>query len=113
MHPLWVLFVADTAATVIVFVSNLICKNASVYDPYWTVQPVLLITAMYWQYGVRPALFFRRWAGYLFFWERRLNILPIRKCTPTGVIQTAASALTRGCGGIPGIPIILGRYWSG
>ncbi|MDR2516761.1 MAG: DUF1295 domain-containing protein [Spirochaetaceae bacterium] len=51
MHPLWALFAADTAATVMVFMSNLICKNASVYDPYWSVQPVLLITAMFWQYG--------------------------------------------------------------
>ena len=33
------LLVADTAATVFTFVFSLIFKNASVYDPYWSVQP--------------------------------------------------------------------------
>ncbi|MBR7080268.1 MAG: hypothetical protein IKI40_07080, partial [Treponema sp.] len=33
------LLIADVLATVIVFVFSLIFKNASVYDPYWSVQP--------------------------------------------------------------------------
>ena len=39
------LLIADLAATVITFIFSLIFKNASVYDPYWSVQPpVILIT---------------------------------------------------------------------
>jgi len=40
MHPLWVAFVADVAATLAVFVVSLAVRNASVYDPYWSVAPV-------------------------------------------------------------------------
>ena len=40
------IFFADVAATVIVFIFSLIFGNASVYDPYWSVQPpvILLVT---------------------------------------------------------------------
>ena len=37
------LFLADTAATVFVFIFSLIFKNASVYDPYWSVQPPVIL----------------------------------------------------------------------
>lgn len=37
------LLLADVAATVIVFVFSLIFKNASVYDPYWSVQPPVIL----------------------------------------------------------------------
>ena len=39
------LLVADTAATVFTFVFSLIFKNASVYDPYWSVQPPVILAA--------------------------------------------------------------------
>lgn len=43
---IWVnLLIADVIATIIVFAFSLIFKNASVYDPYWSVQPVVIITA--------------------------------------------------------------------
>lgn len=46
-YPL-ALFLADVTATVIVFIFSLIFKNASVYDPYWSVQPpVILIFTIY------------------------------------------------------------------
>ncbi|MDR1903965.1 MAG: hypothetical protein LBQ88_16980, partial [Treponema sp.] len=41
--PLVNMFIADSVATVIVYVFNLVFKNASVYDPYWSVQPPLLL----------------------------------------------------------------------
>ena len=45
--PFWAdLLIADIAATVITFAFSLIFKNASVYDPYWSVQPIV-ITAAY------------------------------------------------------------------
>lgn len=42
--PYWLsIFLADVAATVIVFMFSLIFKNASVYDPYWSVQPPVIL----------------------------------------------------------------------
>ena len=37
------LLIADVAATVTTFIFSLIFKNASVYDPYWSVQPMVII----------------------------------------------------------------------
>ena len=39
------LLVADITATAVVFVFSLIFKNASVYDPYWSVQPPVILIA--------------------------------------------------------------------
>ncbi|MDD4848484.1 MAG: DUF1295 domain-containing protein [Bacteroidales bacterium] len=41
---LWRLFAADFAATVFVWIFGLIFKNTSVYDPYWSVAPPLMLT---------------------------------------------------------------------
>ena len=37
------LLISDIAATIFVFVFSLILGNASVYDPYWSVQPIVII----------------------------------------------------------------------
>ena len=37
------LFLADVAATIVVFIFSLLLKNASVYDPYWSVQPPVIL----------------------------------------------------------------------
>ena len=37
------LLIADAVATVFVFAFSLVFHNASVYDPYWSVQPVVII----------------------------------------------------------------------
>ncbi len=39
------LLLADVAATVIVFIFSAIFGNASVYDPYWSVQPPVILVA--------------------------------------------------------------------
>ena len=42
--PMWLsLLLADIGATVVVFVFSLIFNNASVYDPYWSVQPPVIL----------------------------------------------------------------------
>lgn len=42
----WVsLLLADVAATVLTFIFSLIFRNASVYDPYWSVQPIVILLA--------------------------------------------------------------------
>ena len=44
--PFWLsLFLADVAATLFTFAFSLIFRNASVYDPYWSVQPVLILAS--------------------------------------------------------------------
>lgn len=40
------LLIADVAATVFTFIFSLIFKNASVYDPYWSVQPPVILLAI-------------------------------------------------------------------
>lgn len=39
------LLVADCVATVVTFVFSVIFRNASVYDPYWSVQPIVIVFA--------------------------------------------------------------------
>ncbi len=39
------LLVADAIATVITFIFSVIFKNSSVYDPYWSVQPMVICAA--------------------------------------------------------------------
>ena len=43
------LFIADVSSTIIVFLFSLIFKNASVYDPYWSVQPIIIV----WLYVIK------------------------------------------------------------
>ncbi|MCD8178026.1 MAG: DUF1295 domain-containing protein [Tannerellaceae bacterium] len=45
-HLLWRLFLADFAATVFVWFIGMIFDNASLYDPYWSVAPPLLLTLL-------------------------------------------------------------------
>ncbi len=39
------LLIADAVATVVTFFFSLVFKNASVYDPYWSVQPPVILIA--------------------------------------------------------------------
>ena len=39
------LLIADVVATIFTFVFSLIFDNASVYDPYWSVQPIVIVMA--------------------------------------------------------------------
>ena len=39
------LLIADVVATIFTFIFSLIFKNASVYDPYWSVQPLVILFA--------------------------------------------------------------------
>ena len=43
-HYLWPLFTADAAATVVVWFFGLVFRNVSVYDPYWSVAPPVMLT---------------------------------------------------------------------
>jgi len=39
------LLLADCIATAVTFVFSVVCRNASVYDPYWSVQPIVIVFA--------------------------------------------------------------------
>ena len=41
------LLIADVTATVVTFVFSVIFGNASVYDPYWSVQPIVILVAFF------------------------------------------------------------------
>jgi steroid 5-alpha reductase family enzyme len=74
LNPLLALFIYTTIATVVVFISNLVLKNASVYDPYWSVQPVMLIGAMYLRYGIPFQLSHLLILVPLAYWAIRLTL---------------------------------------
>ena len=65
------LLVADTAATVFTFVFSLIFKNASVYDPYWSVQPPVILAAF--AVGKELSAFGILLLISVFFWGIRLT----------------------------------------
>ncbi len=54
LEPFLTVLIADVVATLIVFIFSLILKNASVYDPYWSVQPLVLIVYYTITEGFRP-----------------------------------------------------------
>ena len=43
LGTLWAVFIADAAATVLVWAAGLVLRNPSVYDPYWSVAPMIII----------------------------------------------------------------------
>jgi len=74
LSPLLALFAADAAATTVVFLFSVVLKNASVYDPYWSIQPVMVIWAMYWQYEIPFQLYHLLFLIPLACWSLRLTI---------------------------------------
>ena len=45
-YPWWIsLLIADAMATLVTYIFSLIFDNASVYDPYWSVQPPVILIA--------------------------------------------------------------------
>ena len=50
--PLMRLFLADAAATLLVYLFSLPLGNASVYDPYWSVAPLVILPLMIAEFGV-------------------------------------------------------------
>lgn len=42
-HPIEAYFYADVVATAVVFAGSMLLRNSSVYDPYWSVAPPLIV----------------------------------------------------------------------
>lgn len=65
------ILVADIAATVLCFVFSLIFRNASVYDPYWSVQPLLIMACC--AAGCKMNLLSWLMFAAIFYWGIRLT----------------------------------------
>ena len=83
-HLIWRLAIADLAATGVVFLGSRLVNNSSMYDPYWSVKPMVLaagfvalegVAAVHWWewlafigmqlYGLRlTSNFYRDWPGF-------------------------------------------------
>lgn len=72
-NPLWQMLAADVAGTLVIWGFGLLVKNASTYDPYWSVIPPVIIVA--WIIILGPRLTFGVSALILaiFFWSARLT----------------------------------------
>jgi steroid 5-alpha reductase family enzyme len=49
LHPILIVLLADIAATLVIYIFGRVFRNASFYDPYWSVAP--LVIALYWMLG--------------------------------------------------------------
>ena len=65
------LLIADAAATVVTFLFSVLLGNASVYDPYWSVQPIVILTAFALDRGLSLIRILLLIA--VFFWGIRLT----------------------------------------
>jgi steroid 5-alpha reductase family enzyme len=74
LPPLLNMFIADSIATIIVYIFNLIFRNASVYDPYWSVQPPLILAGFYLVYRIPFNAAHLLIAIPLILWELRLTV---------------------------------------
>lgn len=65
------LLIADISATVFVFIFSVIFRNASVYDPYWSVQPMVIVLCFACCYKLTMATFLLIIS--VFYWGIRLT----------------------------------------
>lgn len=72
-NPLLAFFIADIAATVVVWLFGLIYKNASMYDPYWSVAPIVLFLAFI-SINARLDAFNLLYLILFVFWGARLTL---------------------------------------
>jgi len=81
LHPLLMILIADFIATIIIFILGTVLKNSSLYDPYWSVAP--LIIALYFIIFPQSATvnFFRQLVVLIlvFAWSVRLTFNWIRQ----------------------------------
>ena len=84
-YPFWVdynsivgVLIADVLATVIVFIFSVIFRNSSIYDPYWSVIPPVIVIYLIKQFPEGNSM--RQWIIFslVLFWSLRLTINWIR-----------------------------------
>ncbi len=78
---LWVAFAADIAATLVVAAIGMGFRNASLYDPYWSVAPPLILAYWIWRNGGFEALTIREALALVLvsLWAVRLTVNCMRR----------------------------------
>jgi steroid 5-alpha reductase family enzyme len=75
LHPVYIILAADIAGTLVIYLFGRIFRNASFYDPYWSVAPPVI--ALYWVFGFSggDAAGFRQIVVFtlVFIWALRLT----------------------------------------
>ena len=74
LSPLWNMAVADIAATVVVWLFSISLRNASVYDPYWSVIPIAVVGYWWWEYSQATDLSSILVLIAVFYWGIRLTL---------------------------------------
>lgn len=74
--PLWQMALANLIATIVIYLFSTLTQNASVYDPYWSLMPVLTVFYWYWMVPVsKGATVYHQIPFVLvFIWGLRLTV---------------------------------------
>ncbi|MDL2228506.1 DUF1295 domain-containing protein [Odoribacter sp. OttesenSCG-928-L07] len=67
------LLYADVAATIIIWLFGILFSNSSIYDPYWSVAPPIILTFLYFYYGCASVSAILLLVA-IWFWALRLTI---------------------------------------
>lgn len=67
-------FIADTTATVMVFIFSILLKNSSIYDPYWSVVPPVIVIYLMKQFQQGDHIRQFIILALVMFWSIRLTV---------------------------------------
>lgn len=75
MHIVYKFLIANVAATLIIFVFSRLSGNSSFYDPYWSLQPIVILYFLYRIFSSPSDLSIRELlvSGIVLFWGLRLT----------------------------------------
>lgn len=68
------LLLSNIAATLIIYLFSLILDNASLYDPYWSVQPPMILILTFIHLGIQLSLPILMMLSSIVFWSMRLTL---------------------------------------
>ena len=69
----WRLLISDVAATLVIWIFSLIIKNASAYDPYWSVIPPIILILVFFHLGLSSSFPIYLMIAGLSIWSLRLT----------------------------------------
>ncbi|MDL2297511.1 DUF1295 domain-containing protein [Bacteroidales bacterium OttesenSCG-928-B11] len=72
-HDILFIFLADLVATIVIWIFGVWFSNSSIYDPYWSVAPPIILTLLFFYYGIAstPAILL---LIAIWFWAIRLTV---------------------------------------
>jgi steroid 5-alpha reductase family enzyme len=80
IHPLYVILAADIAGTIVIYLFGRVFRNASFYDPYWSVAPLVIALFLVFGFASGGALAVRQILAIalVFLWGIRLTFNWVR-----------------------------------